>query len=153
MTLTPFSVSSGIATGRSDKCCSWFADEATECLGRNEPPLGSTKRLREIWVPGGICPVTAEVDKGRDEQIRRHQGGRLSQRLHRCMGGWIRLTRTSWPEGSVKNSGCESLGSSKHRKTRSEPYFTSGLGGDMTGTLAGCCENYRTREQSLFSVI
>ena len=25
-------------------------------------------------MPGAICPVTAEVDKGRDEQIRRQQG-------------------------------------------------------------------------------
>ena len=74
MSLTSFSVSSGIPIGRSDACCSWFAGEATEGLGRNEPPLGGTKRLREIWVPGAICPVSGEVDKGSDEQIRSFVG-------------------------------------------------------------------------------
>jgi hypothetical protein len=80
MPLSSFSVSSGIAAGRSGACCSWLADEVTEGLGRNGPPLGRTKRLPEIWVPGAICP------KGRDEEIQRQQRGRLSQRLSRVHG-------------------------------------------------------------------
>ncbi len=37
MPLPSFSVSSGIAAGRSDACCSWFPDEDAEVLDLNGP--------------------------------------------------------------------------------------------------------------------
>jgi len=80
MPLAAFSISSGIAAGRSDACCSSLTDEVTEGLDRNGAAVGRTNRLPETLARWATCPVREEVDKDRDEVIRSQQGGRWSHR-------------------------------------------------------------------------